>query len=89
RLAGLIGLSGYLPLRARFAQERHPSNQDTPIFMAHGVSDPVVPFAAGRDSRDMLQQAGYAVDWHEYPMQHNISQQEIADVSRWLQRILG
>lgn len=89
RLAGLIGLSGYLPLADRTEAERNPANQKTPIFLAHGKVDPVVPFARAVASRDLLKQLGYRVDWHEYPIPHSVSPEEIADIEAFLRRVLA
>ena len=88
-LAGIMALSTYLPLAGSFAQEATPTNAKTSVFMAHGTQDPVVPYAMGKSSRDHLQQAGYAVEWHDYPMQHSVCLEEIADIGRWLCRVLG
>lgn len=89
RLAGLAGLSGYLPLAGLTAAERHGANHDTPIFLAHGRSDPVVPLQWAQQSRDALVALGHAVEWHDYPMQHSVCGQEIADLNRWLLRVLA
>jgi phospholipase/carboxylesterase len=89
RLAGLVGLSGYLPLAAKTAAERHEANRETPIFLAHGTSDPVIPIGRARQSRDALVALGHAVEWHEYPMPHTVSAAEIADLNRWLLRVLA
>ncbi len=89
RLAGLAGLSGYLPLAATTAAERNAANQDVPIFLAHGRVDPIVAFERGAASRDALLALGYGVEWHEYPMQHSVCPQEIADLNRWLVRVLA
>lgn len=83
-LGGILALSTYLPLASAFEQERTSINQTIPIFMAHGKSDPVVPLWLAEDSRYFLEQAGYHVDWHTYPMQHQVSLAEIGDISRWL-----
>ena len=89
RLAGLAGLSGYLPLAGLTAAERHGANHDTPIFLAHGRSDPVVPLQWAQQSRDVLVALGHAVEWNDYPMQHSVCGQEIADLNRWLLRVLA
>jgi phospholipase/carboxylesterase len=89
RLAGLVGLSGYLPLAAKAEAERHAANRDTPIFLAHGTSDPVIPIARARPSRDALVALGHPVEWHEYPMPHSVCAAEIADLERWLLRVLS
>lgn len=89
RLAGIVGLSGYLPLADTTAAERHTANADVPIFLAHGRVDPVVPLARAVASRDALQALGYAPEWHEYAMPHSVCAEEIADINRFLLRVLG
>jgi phospholipase/carboxylesterase len=88
RLAGVVGLSGYLPLAATTAAERHDANSFTPVFMAHGQMDNVVPIQRAKASRDALKALGYPVEWHEYPMAHSVCAQEIADLNRWLLGVL-
>ena len=89
RLAGIAALSGYLPLAASTAAERSPANRDVPIFQAHGQRDGVIPIARAIASRDALIALGYAVDWHAYGMEHSVCMEEIDDLGRWLQRVLG
>jgi phospholipase/carboxylesterase len=89
RLAGIMALSTYVPLADKLALEANPSNRDLPIFMAHGTADPMIAFARARESRDLLLQHAYAVEWHEYPMQHSVCPQEIADIGKWLRRVLA
>lgn len=89
RLAGLIGLSGYLPLAARTAAERSPANADVPLFLAHGSQDPVVAIDRGEATRDALLALGYPVEWHAYPMPHSVCDAEIVDINRWLLRVLA
>nr|MDP2192863.1 carboxylesterase [Rhodoferax sp.] len=89
RLAGIMALSGYLPLADTLAVERHPANAHTPIFMAHGSQDPVVVPARGESSRDLLAALGYPVQWHSYPMPHSVHPREVADLSLFLARVLG
>lgn len=88
RLAGLIALSGYLPLVGSLAAERHPANFATPIFMAHGTADPVVVLPRAEESRKALEALGYAVQWHTYPMPHSVHPREIADISVFLRKVL-
>ena len=89
RLAGVMALSTYVPLADRLAKEANPANRGVPIFMAHGTADPMIPFARAQASRDLLLQQGYAVEWHKYLMQHSVCPQEIADIAKWLRRLLG
>lgn len=89
QLAGVMALSTYLPLAESFAQEATAANAKTSVFMAHGVQDPVVPYAMGSASHARLLQSAYAVDWHEYPMPHSVCLEEIRDIGRWLGKVLG
>jgi phospholipase/carboxylesterase len=88
RLAGIAGLSGYLPLAATTAAERHVANHETPVFLAHGTRDGVVPLGRGLQTRDALVALGYAVEWHDYPMEHSVCMEEIADLNAFLLRVL-
>jgi len=89
RLAGVLALSCYVPGAGSFDGERERANDATPIFMAHGQADPVVPLALGLKSRDFLAQHGYRVEWHDYPMAHSVSAAEVADIRAFLRRVLG
>jgi phospholipase/carboxylesterase len=83
-LAGVVALSCWLPLADSLRREASPANARLPVFMAHGTMDPVVPFAMGAESRDRLRAAGFAVDWHEYPMPHTVCAEELEDLRGWL-----
>jgi phospholipase/carboxylesterase len=87
-LGGVLALSTYLPLRDRLASEASEANRTIPILMCHGRNDPMLSIQLGRLSRDALQALGYAVEWKEYSMQHEVCAEEIADIARWLRRRL-
>ncbi|MEP7296790.1 MAG: alpha/beta hydrolase [Burkholderiales bacterium] len=89
RLAGLLAMSGYLPLADKTAAERSTANLGVPIFQAHGRADPVIALDRATASRDALLALGYPVEWHDYPMPHSVCAPEIADMSRWLRKVLG
>jgi len=89
RLAGLVGLSGYLPLAGTTASERSAANADVPLFMGHGRMDGIVPVMLGSSSRDALRALGHDVEWHEYPMEHSVSMEEIKDLEAWLRKVLA
>jgi phospholipase/carboxylesterase len=89
KLAGLLCLSGYLPIHATVQDERNSANHDTPIFLAHGRGDNVIPIDRAEKSRDMLQALGYKVEWHEYMMPHSVCEEEIEDIGAWLKRVLA
>jgi phospholipase/carboxylesterase len=88
RLGGVLALSTYLPLAATLEKERSAANRDLPIFMAHGAFDGMIPMHRAALSRDAMRALGYAVDWREYPMQHSVCPEEIADIAAFLLRIL-
>jgi phospholipase/carboxylesterase len=89
RLAGLVGLSGYLPLAGTTATERSAANSDVPIFLAHGRLDAVVAFERGSSTRDTLAALGYPIQWHEYAMGHSVCAEEVEDLGRWLVKVLA
>ena len=83
KIAGVIALSGYLPIPEVLSEK---VNLSTPFFMGHGTQDPVVPFTLGTKSKDQLEQFGYKSDWNTYPIQHGVSMDEINDIKQWLIR---
>ncbi len=89
QLAGVIGMSGYLPLADLTAAERSAASQGLPIFLGHGTHDGVVPMPRATASRDALKAMGYAVDWHSYAMEHSVCPQEIKDLETWLLKVLA
>ena len=89
KLAGMLCLSGYLPLAASVAAERTEEILATPIFIAHGTHDNVVPFARARESKEVLVSMGYQVEWHEYMMQHSLCLEEVQDISKWIRKVVG
>ena len=88
RLAGIVGLSGYLPLADTTAAERSTANQGTPIFLAHGRFDPMIALPRAVATRETLRALGYPVQWHEYPMEHSVCLPEIADLQQFLLEVL-
>jgi phospholipase/carboxylesterase len=86
--AGILALSCYLPAPKTLAAEAHRDNLTTPVFMAHGQSDNVVPLMLAAASKRQLLESGYPVEWHEYPMAHTICREEIDDISNWLNRVM-
>ncbi len=89
RLAGLCVLSAYLPIAHALAAEASEANHGLPILMAHGSYDPTVPIDNARRSSETLSELGYAVEWHEYPMPHSVSPDEVDDISAWFRQVLG
>jgi phospholipase/carboxylesterase len=89
RLAGIMALSCYLPIGDQLAAEAHAANRDVPIFMAHGLLDPIVPLMRAAQSRELLERDGYMPEWHDYRMPHAVCPEEIRDIGVWLRRILA
>ena len=88
RLAGIMALSTYLPIRDGTREQASDANRDVLIFLAHGSQDPVVPLAASEDSRVYLRSLGYALQCNTYPMQHSVCAEELRDISCWLETVL-
>ena len=88
-LAGVMCLSGYLLLPHALEAEASDANRSVSIFQAHGTADPMVPLALGQGTREGLERAGYAVDYHEYPMPHTVCTEEVRDIGDWLAELLG
>jgi phospholipase/carboxylesterase len=80
-LAGILCLSGYLPLAQDLLTEAHPANAAVPILMVHGWQDSVIPLRFAEASRDTLQGLGYQVEWHVYTMAHGVCAVEIEHIS--------
>ena len=89
RLAGVIALSTYLALGESLEAEAAAANRATPVFMAHGTEDQIVPLRLAELSRSMLQSRGYEVEWHTYPMPHAVCAEEIEAISQFLMRVIG
>jgi phospholipase/carboxylesterase len=88
KLAGIMGLSGYMVLAPTFDAERDNANQTVPIFLAHGTEDPVVPLQLGEDTHQLLEATQYSVEWHTYRMPHSVCPEEIAEIAEWLRRVV-
>lgn len=88
-LAGIVALSTYLPFKARLGAEISQTNREVPILMCHGMQDSIVSPELGTMSRDVLKEHGYEVEWHAYPMGHEVCMDEIAVLSRWLRGVYG
>ncbi len=86
KLGGIVALSSYLPLAGTTAAEAAATAKDTPILMAHGRDDPVVPYGLGKASAEELVRQGYALEWHDYTMPHSVCPEEVRDIEQWLRR---
>ena len=89
RLAGILALSCYIPLASKLSGERRPANQQTPLFVAHGDYDAVIPMRYGQQSAESLESLGYRVEWRDYGMGHEVCWEEIRDIAEWLKRVLA
>ncbi len=88
-LAGIMALSMPIPLPDKLRGEMHAANARTPVFLAHGTDDRVVPYALGEQARQLLDELGLPVEWHRYHMQHSVIPQEIGHIRAWLLRVLA
>ena len=88
RLAGIVALSTYAIAAESLAAEASPANRGLPIFMGHGIADPVVRYEWGDASRRALEAQGYPLDWHSYRMEHSVCLEEIRSIGEWFARVL-
>jgi len=84
RLAGVLALSGYLPFAEKWLQSASTASQQTPVFLAHGTEDPIVPYVLGTTTHDLLKKYNCPVDWHSYTMAHSVCKKEIDDIGKWI-----
>ena len=89
KLAGIVALSTYLPLQESFDAEASGANKTTPIFMAHGSQDPVIPVQLADASRKALDERGYKIDWQVWPMPHSVCAEEVAAIGEYLGWVFG
>lgn len=87
-LAGIMSMSSYMCEPEKLKDEVHAANKNTPVFVAHGTHDDVVPIFMGNAAYKVLESNHYPVTWHEYAMQHNVCVQQLNDISAWLQEKL-
>ena len=88
RIAGIIALSTYLHDAATTERERTDANLALPIFMGHGTADPMIPIMRAATSRENLIRLAYDIEWHDYPMGHQVCIEEIEDIARFIRRCL-
>jgi len=88
RLAGVLGLSTFLPAEALIEGDLSSANAGLPVFMGHGDEDPMIPIEWAEAARDRLQTLGYPVTWKSYPMAHQVCAEEIADLGAWIRERL-
>ena len=88
-LAGIMALSTYIPIRDTLGNAEKNGNGDISIFYGHGDYDPVIPIDQAQSAKSFLEENGYSVEWHTYPMEHSVSPQEINDIKNWLEKTLS
>ncbi|MDP1663671.1 MAG: alpha/beta hydrolase-fold protein [Methylobacter sp.] len=87
KLAGIVALSTYLPTINQLKTERSAANNNTPIFMAHGIIDPIVAVESGKAAFDKLKSLDYNIEWHDYLMEHRLCVEEIEHISAFMNAI--
>lgn len=88
KIAGVMALSTYMGMPDKLKAEMTGHNKTTPVLVAHGTMDDVVPLSAGKAAFDSLKYAGFQVSWSDYRMAHSVCAQEVADLSRFIQQRL-
>ena len=88
-LAGIMALSTYIPMRDTLPTAKQSGHGNIPIFYGHGDFDPVIPIEQAESSRHFLEESGYSVEWHSYPMEHSVCPKEIGHIKKWLTAVLS
>jgi len=88
-LAGVMGLSTYLPLTEKVASEINAANKNIPVFLAHGVHDPIIPLQLALNSNAYLEKLNYSTELKQYEMEHSVCQEEIDAMSDWINRVFN
>ena len=88
KLAGIMALSTYVPLKSKLETQAHEANKKTPIFMAHGTLDEIISLATCQVSLKLLQNHQYSITWRQYNMAHSLCAEEIDDIRRFLTDVL-
>ena len=83
-IAGVMALSTYLPLADTVEKEINEQNKNTPVLIAHGTLDPVVPYQLAIDTQTTLNQLGFLTELKKYEMEHSVCAEEIDDISNWI-----
>ena len=87
RLAGIMGLSTYVHDHEHLVDRIDFANVDCPIFLAHGLHDPMIPITRAITAREALRALNYQVEWHEYTMGHQVCPEEISHIAAWLNKL--
>ena len=88
KLAGILALSTYLPLREKLQQEHSQASKTIPVMMMHGKQDTTVPITLAEQSRDHMESSGHQVEWHSYDMPHTVCSEQVRDIADWIKKIL-
>lgn len=83
-IAGIIALSGYLPLAGSLFAEITDAGRQTPVFMAHGLFDSVISPLTAQRSAQVIKELNPAFRWHPFDMDHEICQEELASLSQFI-----
>jgi phospholipase/carboxylesterase len=90
RLAGLIGISGWVHELPTLLTELSPVAREQRVLMTHGPHDPLVPFVEVKQQAENLQKAGLKVEWHEFPKAHTIAgEAELSVIRKFVQARLS
>ena len=88
KLAGILALSCYLPIKDQLPSDLSTANKNTPILQNHGEQDNVVPFSSGKLANELMQNNGYNTQWKTYQMEHSVLPEQLSDIGIWLTKLL-
>lgn len=84
KIAGIFALSSYLPIPDKMENVIKNSLNKSPIFFGHGLYDRIITTQQLSIGKGILVQNNFNIEYHTYPIEHNISAEEIEDLSKWI-----
>lgn len=87
-LGGLLTMSTYIADVESLNSHASSTNQNIPILIQHGSYDPVVLEQQGKKAYQHLLEAGYQVNYQNYPMEHHLCDSQVKAIDQWLNEII-
>jgi phospholipase/carboxylesterase len=87
KIRGIVGLSGYIPSRSNLPVKWNEL-KGLPVFISHGTYDELIPIRLGKESAELLRNAGANVTFREYTMGHQVTVDVLSELTLWMRDVL-